>query len=906
MFFTWKHRFMVLVRSRLYWFISEDVANGPTSAKGSFQIAGARLRALDSNEISGKPYGIGLTEAVSQIPLVLIAPNEEIQISWLEALLQAGAMANEDSTATASQNHNPHHNATLSALNQPSFLNSSTPISDSNQQRRLSGSAATTSTISPMSSPNTNIGPIITPTLHVSERMFMTSTFEGWLLKVGGVNKNKLQPRYFVLLYGSLLYFTQKGNQDTAKGAISLKGAFVSEERLFSGHQFVFSLTPKEKPRSSLFSSLFGEVLKKYILVAHDLNEMRYWMKLLQTEIARADSQNDEDDNADLSDEEVPDGVWFGEGEGDGSDNEQQKTNPPFTPSGKNKSEMENTEEDHPMDLSTFDAHSHCYKLDGTDDVSHVDSSSLSWKKRFFALDVKSKSLHSWRHKPTKSNQSKSKLIDLSHGRVRVNDDLKCAKVRYHPCVLTLTFATSKSGGSSASSSSSPSIIHLVPSSKRHFDEWYSVLLVTLGKKRNEPSATSSSNDSNDASNANSNTDSSASYPSFNLPPHLLDNMSLHLSDSSALDHFTSRCNELVRGNLAVPQFFRSFFRLFGREGGSTFWPQLLASVPREEIRIELEKEMERNLHHFTKDAGEVTRERTDSKTNRAGAAQNASTPRSPHHDPASPSSTSPPTTGEPPNSNIPLPNFGPSTSSSSTPHFSGTQSSAASSFPPPVSPSPSPSPSPAPPSSAESKSKPKSESKSKPSESYSKEHNNNPKSNTKSYTHSTPPHSNSNPNPNPSTASTPSSPTSPTDLRDQLSQTVNEWNLRGEGNILTLLCTLHDVLPTLVTEGQFIPFDDGYPNLKQVKQTYFKSLLIIHPDKQKATHQQTVRAITSMRWITPKQMRFSFFSHQLTLFFLVSLFFFVPVTHSVFYVSWCSNHFNPLGSDMRRPKRKG
>jgi hypothetical protein len=63
-----------------------------------------------------------------------------------------------------------------------------------------------------------------------ADRMFPTSGLEGRLLKLGRMQKNKLQPRFFVLLGSRLLSFLQSGDADSARGSIDLRRCVLAFE----------------------------------------------------------------------------------------------------------------------------------------------------------------------------------------------------------------------------------------------------------------------------------------------------------------------------------------------------------------------------------------------------------------------------------------------------------------------------------------------------------------------------------------------------------------------------------------------------------------------------------------------------------------------------------------------------
>jgi hypothetical protein len=84
-------------------------------------------------------------------------------------------------------------------------------------------------------------------------------------------------------------------------------------------------------------------------------------------------------------------------------------------------------------------------------------------------------------------------------------------------------------------------------------------------------------------------------------------------------------------------------------------------------------------------------------------------------------------------------------------------------------------------------------------------------------------------------------SPTSPSgnqeseaELQERVQSTVRAWTLRCEGHVLTLLCTLHEVLPQTIPVGAFIPFKETAPTLREVHSTYLRALRVLHPDKTK------------------------------------------------------------------------
>lgn len=109
-----------------------------------------------------------------------------------------------------------------------------------------------------------------------------------------GVQKTSWQARYFVLLGQHLVYWkTPMGLQSRAgpveeheapRGSIHLEGAVLSIEQdsfALLGHAHAFTILPRENPKSSLFSSLFGETLKRYTFVARDAADLQQWVAAL-------------------------------------------------------------------------------------------------------------------------------------------------------------------------------------------------------------------------------------------------------------------------------------------------------------------------------------------------------------------------------------------------------------------------------------------------------------------------------------------------------------------------------------------------------------------------------------------------------------------------------------------------
>lgn len=261
-------RFFVLHRSQLYYFVSEDqVAAGPSAAKGSVIVSGASLRPLERSAASGRACAIGLLPMAGKKEYILVPESEESRSEWMVALKKAGAHFREDNAAGDREL-------------------GSTPASPTSTSSLLSLFPPVLSSLSP--------------------RMFSTSILEGWLLKSGGVSKKLFQARYFVLVGGKLMYFEncppednqqQQQQQPTPKGEIDLRDCMLQKEGDVDGSSSssdpftgsgccLFSLTPHQKSvkRSSLFSSLFGEVRKQFVMVAREHRERREWMQQLQKE----------------------------------------------------------------------------------------------------------------------------------------------------------------------------------------------------------------------------------------------------------------------------------------------------------------------------------------------------------------------------------------------------------------------------------------------------------------------------------------------------------------------------------------------------------------------------------------------------------------------------------------------
>jgi hypothetical protein len=108
------------------------------------------------------------------------------------------------------------------------------------------------------------------------------------------VQKTSWQARYVVLLGQHLVYWkTPMGLQSRAgpveeheapRGSIHLEGAVLSIEQdsfALLGHAHAFTILPRENPKSSLFSSLFGETLKRYTFVARDAADLQQWVAAL-------------------------------------------------------------------------------------------------------------------------------------------------------------------------------------------------------------------------------------------------------------------------------------------------------------------------------------------------------------------------------------------------------------------------------------------------------------------------------------------------------------------------------------------------------------------------------------------------------------------------------------------------
>lgn len=513
------------------------------------------------------------------------------------------------------------------------------------------------------------------------------------------------------------------------------------------------------------------------------------------------------------------------------------------------------------------------------------DANSSTWKRRYFALDVEAHMLRAWKHKPAAgAASSKPKSIDLSQAVVHVNRSLSCPKTGNVP-VLSLTF------GEGAARSH----LHLAASSQGRFDSWYSFLLLacqgeaprrgasdgtaaadSTTPRRSSTTAQSSSSSSKQrrtsrhtaqdepaspSSNAGASTAASPapSSGSTKSQSQLLSEMSAALQDDDAMQHFRARSVELHRQTITPAVYFKSFFRLFGKELGLRFWPHLLSIVPREEAREELRELFDQHRHLFGDAAGASSSPRRGSAVADATGADFATTAAESEQDtsaspeldaspvvPSMPSFKAAPAQPGRRDSWGPMPSF----------TFAPPTPDATSWFPAsPASVSTAPSQSPLSPASPTSAAAAAAAYAASPN----RQRGANPSSTpfTPSVARAAadwPPASASSATATPSAPIAPSPAATPTsaaasaaaaaaftgpadesesELQDRVSALVGEWSTRGEHHILTLLCTLHEVLPT-VKDGAFLWDGDEAPTLKSVHTQYLRALRVLHPDKTK------------------------------------------------------------------------
>lgn len=280
-------RWFSLHGTQLFYYEDEPHSRGGASqANGCLMVAGSTLRALEPSQASGRRHAFGLTQPCSSRMYIMDAPSEQSRIDWLAALVKAGALVDEPQTR--------------------SVVKATTVV----EPVPLAAAAA------------------------AQQPMFACSSHEGWLLKLGGasqrhcccycccrshsafapafsadsaaldacaaiicsgVQKTSWQARYFVLLGQHLVYWktpmaglqSRTGpveEHEAPRGSIHLEGAVLSIEQdsfALLGHAHAFTILPRENPKSSLFSSLFGETLKRYTFVARDAADLQQWVAAL-------------------------------------------------------------------------------------------------------------------------------------------------------------------------------------------------------------------------------------------------------------------------------------------------------------------------------------------------------------------------------------------------------------------------------------------------------------------------------------------------------------------------------------------------------------------------------------------------------------------------------------------------
>lgn len=769
---NWKRRWFVLQRSQLTYYTDEaEAAQGPAFARGSLLVCGSSLRALEPSAASGKQFAIGLTQACSTRLYVFIAPNEQARIDWLTAFVKAGGGSSRGSVSMGS------HGGGL-----------------------LGGAA----TLSPL-----------------PERMFAASSHEGFLQKLGGLQKTSWQSRYFVLLSDQLLYFREPNFSETAtdndapRGNISLRGATLHiEPRSVEvyGVPHVFSITPAE-PQRSLMSSLLSKEPRAYVFYAKDYVDLSTWVTRLREKMEKS-TETEENSDSDEEEQQLHSAA------GSTATPAASASASPFVP-------------------PTGDVLSSVYKLDSStiDGGGGLDTG--GWKKRYAVLELKGKTLRLWKRKPSAEEPaSKPKTVDLKFASLTVNPTLKCSKTKNIP-VLTIGFPPAKDDAAGAYSSP---FLHLAPSTQSRFDSWLSFLTLACGKKRRTPSAAAQPEaeiasaaesaaapapaGAKPSSRKASTADPESAAPAGKQQPRakrrsgtdpisgttaptekrsqsqLLADMSAALADDDAMTSFRTGCADLARGALKPSQFFKGYWRTFGKRLGRVFWAELVSIIPHEETQNELNELYEQHRHVLEAKSTEETEE---------AATEAATSSPDPSPSPVAPS----------------MPSFHPRPANGHTVAAGANPAEAAMpSFVPPL-------PhewAPVSPVSSNSDFSSPTSSQQQPASSSSPTAAQQRKGSA-----------------GPSSASSPSAPppaspltppaaaeSSSDDPTSRAHAMVSAWSLRCDHNILTLLCTLHEVLPSVVSVGQFIPFDDGYPGLKQVHSCYLKAVRVLHPDKTK------------------------------------------------------------------------
>jgi len=860
-FKIYKKRFFELRGSTLFYFTSAaEAPQGATGANGALIVSGAELKALEPGAASGRPFAFGLKQAVgSNRMYIMNAESEQARIDWLSTLVGAGAHTADQ---LAASNVRPPQRGSIIATNQ--LIAAATALRD--------------------------------------RRMFTASSHEGYLLKLGGVHKDTFQRRYFCIIQDTLVYYLEacfdSENRDLPRGTIQLTGGVVAVEpqataRALYDHDFVFTITPLHQPKHSLFTSLFGEISKKYVFVCQNGADLAAWVAAVQARIDRAGSQADDSD----SDDEAPSAA----------------NSVANTPASNNVhlnlsdltaslSSVDHFAPGSPV-AGGRDGGSPSFTPPSTDLLCHMyfseqpvdaagDARDLSWKRRFCGLSIQTRQLILWKHKPAASKLGNKPIkLSLAGATVRVIRGLSCSK---SPGVPVVTIGFDAAVGSAAGRAGVAQV-HLAANSQARFDSWLSFLQLAAGGRaaertadnsaaasaakfsspqpiRRERLSVSSAPDRRRPS-RQGDADASAAVagesPSSPSPAKsssaLLSEMSDALQDADAMAAFRARSVELHKGTLPAAQYFRAFFRTFGKELGVRFWPHLLAIVPREESRSELAQLYQQHQHLFTDDTATASAAATSSAA--AGQPASAASAASPRHASAHSRSTRGVSArghdsdadsfdasdadddyfddGERNGANAKMPSFR---------------------FAPPIATPVSPAPSPAATAPTASKASPFATPVASPTAalaaaaaargaSFSAAR----RASTSSAPVSAewPPVSSrpgsrsvsGSPTPvaspvpataaaaaaaNPSSFPVTMAGESDSELRDRVSTSVRDWSVRCEHHVLTLLCTLHEILPGVVAPGAFIPFTEEAPTLRQVHSTYLKALRVLHPDKTK------------------------------------------------------------------------
>jgi hypothetical protein len=894
---------------------------------------------------------------------IMNAESEQARIDWLSALVAAGARTADQSAASKAR---------------------------SPQQQR--GSIIATNQL------------VSAAAASVDKRMFTASSHEGYMLKLGGLQKNYFQQRYFVVLHNHLLYFREPNFDDdhyeVPRGTIHLAGAVVALEppttaRQLYDHEFVFTITPLHQPKSSVFTSLFGEVTRKYVFVCRDAADLAGWVAAVQARVDRAASQaddaSDSDDDGDLpasfvastSNTPASNNVLLGQTDLTASLSSLDH----FASAGTGGAGLGSSRGIGAGPSAGFgssftppsaDLLCHLYFADQPVGII-VSAEQLSWKRRFCGLSLPNSQLIVWKHKPSMRNggnsgSNKPTRINLAGATVRVSKQLSCSKTAGVP-VMTVTLEVPRNGGAST--------IHLAANSQARVDQWLSFLKIAAAPDREDarggaagaagtsssgtssgkftspqpnrrsvasasdhlaPSSASQDKGGNGGSRSNSrrssrqsdaaadaaaaaavstNASSSGSTAGAAAPKSsavLLAAMSEALNDADAMASFRARSVELHKGTVSSAQYFRAYFRTFGKELGLRFWNDLLAIVPRAELAAELAQLYEQHKHLFGESAddavsGSGAQSAAAVSSTAAAASALSAAARNGGNDSsngrAAPRPTRPvrgSSNGAVPDTNAAtadsfgssedsdddenfddgerqrrshhLPSFGfapppmpasaPPAASGETPAAVRSGGSGGISQPSPssniaaafaffggtsrtplVSPSHATSAAAAasPATAASAASTARRGSYSSSSTDWSAV---SPRPAARSASAAPTPVASptpTTPGPAPSSSSSSASVSSSAssvpmpaaipgesdgDLRDRVAKSVHAWGVRGEHHILTLLCSLHEILPGVVAVGAFIPFQETAPSLREVQSTYLKAMRVLHPDKTK------------------------------------------------------------------------